>query len=447
MYSVCMLQVAITTPSRSTPFHKTLGEEEGRVARALAGGHASSIASAVMKIPDVKKELHIHFLNSINRECTELCKKDTLFRGIPADQIASFRWEVFMDELESKSPLLLDILTVAATRVINRNQGSPKTNKYPGMVTAAAVLLKQRNREMVAIPSVVSLLMYRGYCQKQVCTLYILELKISIHKAFIFQLYGRLNHMNMCVSYCTTLRLVQKISTLNSAPLKQWIKEDIILKFWGDNVDKMQKVRDLRSDHKGDMLHMFSILVARSRTPAPHLPLEGQLSKLSEVPEEFFLPTSEDVCKVKSNLVIIVSRVLTKYFSQLAPFSKVVQKHILHLYSAEMSNKFDVFVLDILMKNETKNKDMIKIMQTIQDYLGESYNVDHPVLCGGDQLTCERQLGAKRHMMCGNTAWDKLDLLQPVVEDWHCLVSLVGVSIIHSFACNIELRRVNSPTS
>ena len=61
---------------------------------------------------------------------------------------------------------------MAATQVINRNQDSPKTNKYPGMVTAAAVLLKQRNREMVAIPSVVSLLMYRGYCQKQVCTLY-----------------------------------------------------------------------------------------------------------------------------------------------------------------------------------------------------------------------------------------------------------------------------------
>ena len=63
---------------------------------------------------------------------------------------------------------------------------------------------------------------------------------------------------------------------------------------------------------------------------------------------------------MKSNLVIIVSRILTKYFSQLAPFAKVVQKHILHLYSAEMSNKSDVFVLDILMKNETKNKDYDK---------------------------------------------------------------------------------------
>ena len=86
--SVCMLQVAITTPSISTPFHK-LWARRKVVARALAGGHAKSIASTVMKIPDVKKELHRHILNSINRACTELCKKDTIFCSIPADQIAN----------------------------------------------------------------------------------------------------------------------------------------------------------------------------------------------------------------------------------------------------------------------------------------------------------------------------------------------------------------------
>ena len=71
------------------------------------------------------------------------------------------------------------------------------------------------------------------------------RVKNIYHKAFIFQMYGRLNHINICVSYCATLRVAQKTSTLNSAPLKQWIKEDIIFKFWGDNMDKMQKVRDL----------------------------------------------------------------------------------------------------------------------------------------------------------------------------------------------------------
>lgn len=70
------------------------------------------------------------------------------------------------------------------------------------------------------------------------------------------QMY-RLNHMSVCISYNATLRLIQVVSTYNSAPLKQWIKEGVVLKFLGDNVDKQQKVRDLRSEYQGDMLHIL----------------------------------------------------------------------------------------------------------------------------------------------------------------------------------------------
>lgn len=69
-----------------------------------------------------------------------------------------------------------------------------------------------------------------------------------------------------------------------------------------------------------------------------------------------------------------------------------------------MSKKSDVYVLDIVMKNEAKHKDMIDIMTMLQDYLGKDYNEDHPVASGGDQLTCENgQIGSQRHLMCGNT--------------------------------------------
>ena len=80
------------------------------------------------------------------------------------------------------------------------------------------------------------------------------------------------------------------------------------------------------------------------------------------------------------------------------------------------------------MKNEAKHKDMLDIMNTLQDYLGENYPDDRPVLSGGDQLTSERQVGAQRHMMCGNTVKERLELLRPVTEDWHCLVAIIGVS-------------------
>ena len=53
-------------------------------------------------------------------------------------------------------------------------------------------------------------------------------------------------------------------------------------------------------------------------------------------------------------------------------------------------------------------------MQTMQGYLGEELPHDKKVLSGGDQLACERQACAQRH----------LDSDTPVqlLEDWHALM-------------------------
>lgn len=240
-------------------------------------------------------------------------------------------------------------------------------------------------------------------------------------------MYVRLNHMNLCLSYQATLRLIDEVSSLHTVPLNQWIKDGIVFKFWGDNVDKKRKVRDLRSDNQGEMLHMFSILVGRSRTPASHLRHTGQVSNIEDVPSEFFLPSCDDVKKVKTNLVVLVSRILTQYITGLTPFRKAIPKHIMHIYSKEMSQKSHIFLLDILMKNEVNHADMIEIMAALQNYVGDDYNMEQRIASGGDQLACERQVGSQRHMMCGNTMRERLELLEPVTEDWHCLVCLLKV--------------------
>ena len=69
-------------------------------------------------------------------------------------------------------------------------------------------------------------------------------------------------------------------------------------------------------------------------------------------------------------------------------------------------------------------------METLQGYLGENYPDDHCVLSGGDLMTCERELGAQNHVMCENTRKERLGLLEPVVEDWHCLVTFITVSVL-----------------
>ena len=113
------------------------------------------------------------------------------------------------------------------------------------------------------------------------------------------------------------------ISQLHKVPIQQWIEEGAVFKFWGDNIDKKQYVRDLRSDHQGEMLHMFSVIVGKSRTPATEI-------QLDDIPTQFFLPISSDVAAVKDNLAVLVGRILTQYFRALEPSSKSVPKHILH---------------------------------------------------------------------------------------------------------------------
>ena len=217
-------------------------------------------------------------------------------------------------------------------------------------------------------------------------------------------------------------------------PIQQWIKDDVTFKFIGDNVDKKRRVRDVRSDHQGKTLHMFSILAARSRLPPIDLPRTGQVADITSLQWHTFLPNQEEIVAVRKNLTILVSRVLVKHLKDLTPFSKCVPQHIMHQHSQEMFERSEVFVLDVLMKNEAHGPEMIDIMRTLQGYLGTDYPPSRKVASGGDQLTSERQAASQRHMLDSITPADQLHLLEPQSEDWHCLLCLLTVSSVKNKA-------------
>ena len=218
--------------------------------------------------------------------------------------------------------------------------------------------------------------------------------------------------------------MMDDLSEIHAAPLNKWIEEGAIFKFWGDNLDMKKNVRDLRANNQGDMVHMFSMVVGRSRITAH----QGQVSSLDEASPDDFLPTHLDIELCKSALVKIVCRTLTKHIAGLTKFSKVVPKHILYRYSREMALKSDVFPLDALMNNECEHRDMVDILQAYHDYLGEGFDETRKVRSGGDYLTVERQRGAQLSRACGATVKERLGVLEPVAEDWHCLGIFLTVS-------------------
>ncbi len=51
---------------------------------------------------------------------------------------------------------------------------------------------------------------------------------------------------------------------------------------------------------------------------------------------------------------------------------------------------------------------------------------------GGDQLTAVRARGSKRVRYNSLRGKDRLEGLEPVIEDWHAKVCLLGVSVCFS---------------
>ena len=163
--------VTVSTPTRA-PFTNMLGEREGKVARHLLGGHAPSIAKAVMAMDDVRESLFSLFLDAINEECNNLCRRSptnsSLFRKMPLSQIVDFKWSALVSELESRAPLLFKALSSIAAHSDNRNKSKVGVAHHPGICMAVAIILKERNREMCGVQSVASLLMYSYHCEKKV---------------------------------------------------------------------------------------------------------------------------------------------------------------------------------------------------------------------------------------------------------------------------------------
>ena len=228
------------------------------------------------------------------------------------------------------------------------------------------------------------------------------------------------------MSYPATIRLVDEISKQHKVPIQNWVKNSIAFEFIGDNVNKKKRVRDECSDNQSEMVNMYSILASKSRVPS-HLPETGVIADLKSIPWDSFLPCQDDISIVKGHLNVLICRLLTKFFHDLAPYAKFVPDHIIHKYSQQMATKSEVSVIDVLLKDETRHADMIEIMHFMQESLGNEFPNDKQVLSMGDLVTCERQIGSQRHVMDGNTCKERLQHLQPQASDWHFQLCVLEV--------------------
>ena len=251
-------------------------------------------------------------------------------------------------------------------------------------------------------------------------------------------------------------------------------------KIVGDNIDKKVKPRYMREDRQAQMLNNFHLYAVRDRVDTSNLSEElPSLRAFEELTIHDILPSCDDRDKMLKNYVTLFARIITAEIPFFKQFQDAVPVHIGHEHSREMERKSEVVSstfftlqsnslvvlycahsclnivfnlqvpLGVLFKLEQKHEDMLSIMESTQHQYApfttvqkvvhavteegeEDVTVDevqfHPLLFGGDQLTAERSRSCKTSHDNSDTPHERLDGLEPVVEDWHVKQSLYGVS-------------------
>ena len=75
-------------------------------------------------------------------------------------------------ELESKAPTLLRVLSTICSQNDHCNQHKHSDVHHPGIFMSVATILKERNREMCGIQTLVSLLLFTSQVDKKVKYVY-----------------------------------------------------------------------------------------------------------------------------------------------------------------------------------------------------------------------------------------------------------------------------------
>ena len=165
------MQVVVQTPNLPTPYTAELPADLIKIGRVLAGGHIPTIARAVFSHASLKEEIVLKVLNAVSNECAELCQKGpnniSCFRSIPLGKMEEFEWAQCIEELQKKAPILLRLLSSIVQHNDHRNTSKRGDCHNPGISTAVAVLLKERNREMCGLQSLIALLLFKGQAHKK----------------------------------------------------------------------------------------------------------------------------------------------------------------------------------------------------------------------------------------------------------------------------------------
>lgn len=211
-----------------------------------------------------------------------------------------------------------------------------------------------------------------------------------------------------------------------------------------DNFDFRITPGQLTKDHQNTDNHWISQYVTFDRIDTSGMNNSQPIGELSEFEIFGYLLNEAEEAKLRSDYIILVTRVLVKFISWLEPLKECLG-HIKHRHSTEMACKSVVVGLPVVPYNQNKHADVIKYLEWLQDFFkgiaydsnqddsgNQNLNEDEHLIqipIGGDLLGRERITGAKMLRKGCNQASERFDNMSEVAEFWHAKQAFLSVSL------------------
>lgn len=360
--------------------HLPVPKEFIPVLRCISSKNIAGIANMLWQNDLIKAELVDLMKKDIDCESQMHCSHKNSTFIMKDSKLETLDFQNLFEEFRQIAPMSATFLESMASnhRNLKRNLYKKESSIIPGIVTAAATLLKCRNNRINKIQSMNSIILRRGGANKMafrrlnarfICTSYKIALELQLdlgekHDEKVYEWGKSYAKQLACRSGPSTVTegvdffaeqdsiIVDDNSNEHEAHLEgellSSIRDEKVTGFSlvGDNVDIRNKARHYSRTHGDKDHHMFHLMAVKHRVPYT---LSGE--DLSPCSDELssLLPSHEDNNKLKLEFRILVGRVLSKYKPEFDCLKKFIPDHINHCNAKYTNKKSDVVSLSCII--------------------------------------------------------------------------------------------------
>ena len=186
---------------------------------------------------------------------------------------------------------------------------------------------------------------------------------ILLRLRILLQLYDRLSQVGVCVSYTTTLKLIDMVKGNINVKLIEAIKARKHFRMVGDNINFEVGVRDERKGCHKEMMNYFGSAILIRDLSFPEFDVVGPQLRSHAIKPDLFLLDAGDTEALIDDYAYMAMTLASEKIPFFMFLKHRLPKHLTDEYTAQLAQKTVVIPLAAIPRNEQYYGDTVAILR------------------------------------------------------------------------------------